>query len=206
MLTITNNSPVDIGDTIILSVPAADEVTYYWFGPYSFHGTGPTQKIVAYDYAVQGTYWVQYFTADNCVSDPNSTVVTISAPIAPCNPGTNHIKLTGVVNFTASTITTYDNAPDNYTLTGVSGENSISMSFSSEPASGVYAVTYYSGYFYPGYAAITIHAQKDDWLSVYYNGSVYVSNINGIISATFCDISFQSSYGSSTANGNLTTQ
>ena len=111
----SNNGPLCTGNTLILTTSLTSGVTYTWSGPNSFSSTLNTPTIVNVDTTHSGVYSV-FATQNGCVSDSDTTIVTVNPLPAPvvdtftivhpttCSGADGKIILSGLLPSTTYTV------------------------------------------------------------------------------------------------------
>jgi hypothetical protein len=204
---VTNNSPVNAGDTVILSIPNIENTTCNWNGPFPFHSDSNSIAIVAYDTNLGGTFNVQYFTQD-CLSDLATAAVVINPPVIPCTYSKNRSEIPGwwtILTFTDIHFSSSDDSINySFAADAGSGDNYILLHFTAnlKPQNGVYTVT---DNYNPGFGEVYIHLKLSDEYVYIPEGKVYINTVNGKRIATWCDLPCYFVDGFvSTITGNLT--
>jgi gliding motility-associated-like protein len=137
----SSNSPLCVGDTILLSAAAdSSGVTYSWTGPLSFSSTTQNPSIPAATVPHTGSYVVTA-TKNNCTSQADTVIVDVfPIPVAPLASGNSPICSGDSLVLSASSTmgATYNwDGPNNYTSTQ---QNPVRVP-SDTTMSGVYSVS-----------------------------------------------------------------
>ncbi|MCW5909083.1 MAG: PKD domain-containing protein [Chitinophagales bacterium] len=136
--TASNNSPICLGATLVISATSFPNATYSWSGPNGFTSTQQNISISNAQLSDAGTYTVT-ISANGCVGQPSSTNVVINPIPSPVAGSNSPICAGATLNLTASTV-----GGASYTWTGPNGffssTQNPSISNATTAASGTYYV------------------------------------------------------------------
>lgn len=198
-----NSTTLYCDETLMLSVGIVPGASYNWQGPSGFNANSAQVSIPHITGDAAGTYSV--FAELNGKSSSVATIQVNVLPVpTPCSLTPNQVD---VQNFGQGSFSTVYNWVDNdsYTITGNNVSLSAQASFYSAgaPLFGIYQVN--SG---------SALARNEVRLKIQFpgtsgqfnvdSGKVYVSTVNGKLSATFCNVYLSNSFGNYIASGNLT--
>ena len=116
--TITSNTPLCEGSTLLLSATGNASAQYKWTGVNGFTATSPSVSIPDAQPAQSGKYYLQASTAAGCKYSDSISVNISQAPVAKAGPDTSICKNESV-QLTSSGGTTYQWKPS----TGLSANN-----------------------------------------------------------------------------------
>lgn len=191
--TVTSNSPVTSGDSIQLETPHYSTMAeYFWTGPNGFTSNEQNPDLVASAQSA-GTYTL-VIAEGGCNTDPVSVTIAVNDAIAPCNPAnntaSNSVYPTQLFNSVLQNV-----SQDQYEIHAGGSQGDLTIAFASDatPAAGVYAVCpdCPTSFMEPNEVCVSI--VTGGTFSDYFRanqGSVYVTFVNGHISATFCSLAF----------------
>lgn len=136
---VSSNSPVCSGQTLLLMADTIAGATYNWSGPNSFTSTQQNPSITPVTVAASGTYTVTVF--NGCASAPATVTVTVNpTPAAPTANSNSPICENSTLNLTSNLV-----AGATYSWTGPNGFSASAQNTSipgaTTAASGTYSVT-----------------------------------------------------------------
>lgn len=195
--TITSNSPLVPGGSLQLKAvaPSNLEVSYSWSGPNNFQSSLQNPVIKDVTSSMSGVYKLKTIKGI-CESSESTVDVLISAPNIPCNPDTNTLIFDENLLNPRKVSTSTTNYNQNFKIKASSLSDQITIEFASEerPTPGIYRICS---------DCPTSFLEKDQVCVTYKypimatNGLIYLSSSNGKLTATFCNIPFYYSSGSS---------
>lgn len=203
---ISNNNPVTAGTSIQLETPYVNNGIYHWTGPNGFESYDQNPVIPLSTPEMAGTYSLELgnLFAEECTPPIATTTVEVVPAVAPCTPNNN--TATNSVFPTMSFYYVSGNvAQDRYTITanGSQGDMTLTFRTGATPTAGLYTVTSNPSTFDMAPNGINVSIVTGGMLSYYYvasTGNVYISYVDGKISATFCNLAFTGPDGGTNFN------
>jgi hypothetical protein len=208
MPVITTNSPVTSGTNIQLETPFLSTMAeYYWTGPNGFTSNQQNPTVIA-STASAGVYSL-VITEGACTSPTATTTIAVTAALAPCSPTNNTATLTSFPNMTFNSVLK-STPQDQYEINanGSNGDLTIIFANANQPTAGVYEVCSDCPTSFLNANQVCVSIVTGGTFSYLYRahtGNVYISYVNGKISATFCSIAFSGNSTTFTASGKVTT-
>jgi len=190
---ISSNSPVTAGTNIILETPNISSMAeYYWTGPNGFTSYEQNPTIIASDLSA-GTYSL-IVNEGSCISATATVDVVVTAATAPCNPTNNTASNSVYPPMTFNSVNGYV-TQDQYEInaSGSNGGLTIIFANSQTPSAGVYSICPNCPSSFMDDNQVCVSIVTGGTFSDYFRpdtGNVYISYINGHISATFCGLEF----------------
>jgi hypothetical protein len=206
--TISTNSPVTSGTNIELSSPFLSTMAeYYWTGPNGFTSNQQNPTVMA-STASAGVYSL-VITEGACTSPTATTTVAVTTAVAPCSPTNNTATLTSFPNMTFNSVLK-STPQDQYEINanGSNGDLTIIFANANQPTAGVYEICPDCPTSFLNANQVCVSIVTGGTFSYLYRahtGNVYISYVNGKISATFCSIAFSGNSTTFTASGKVTT-
>lgn len=191
--TVSSNSPVTAGEYIMLQTPHYSTMAeYHWTGPNGFTSSEQNPMVMASDLSA-GTYSL-YVNEYDCVSATASTTVAVTTPTAPCSPTNNTATNSVYPTMTFSSVTA-SVVTDSYQIeaNGSNGDLTIIFANSSTPTAGMYSVCPDCPTSFMDANQVCVSIVTGGTFSDYFRantGNVYISYVNGHMSATFCSLAF----------------
>ncbi|SNR80354.1 hypothetical protein [Flavobacterium sp. ov086] len=194
--TTTSNSPLVPGGTLLLNATStySPDVSYNWSGPNNFHSNLQNPTINSVLPSMAGEYKLKT-NKGICESSESTVMVEINAPNIPCNPVKNTMvfeKLSlGPLKF-GSVYSSHVN--DDYYITAGSLEATLRIEFASNiiPIPGVYNIcsTCPTSFMKSNEVCVSLNYVSYSHAN---SGLVYISSLNGKLTATFCNVIFEQS-------------
>jgi len=185
---ITGNTSLSFGDDLFLQAPFLPEASYLWSGPNFFSSDQYEINIANVNAQNQGIYTVTVSLGGSSVT--GSVNVTIASVSPSCNPTTNFCSFTG--GLPSSSLGNIYTISTNgyYELHAGSPNLNITLRFkgAGAPPDGIYYAT--SDYYFSDNKEVNLIIQPIVFLEepVVSPGKVYVSVVNGKITAVFCNL------------------
>ena len=191
--TISSNSPVTAGTYIELQTPFFSTMAeYHWTGPNGFTSTEQNPTVMASTLSA-GQYSL-VIDEGACVSPTATTTIVVTTPTAPCNPTNNTATNSVYPAMTFSSVIAHV-VQDQYEIdaSGSRGDLTIIFANNATPTAGLYTLcpTCPSSQMEPNQVCVSI--VTGGTFSDYFRphtGDVYISYVDGHISATFCNLAF----------------
>lgn len=205
---ITTNSPVTSGNNIQLETPFLSTMAeYHWTGPNGFVSNQQNPTVMA-STASAGVYTL-VIDEGACTSPTASVNVVVTPATAPCNP-TNNTATNSVFPTMTFNSVLHRVALDQYEIdaSGSNGDLTIFFANANAPTAGVYEICSDcpTSFLNPNQVCISIVTGGTfSYLYRAHSGSVYISYINGKISATFCGLTFSGEGTTFTSSSKVTT-
>ncbi|TPG36332.1 hypothetical protein [Flavobacterium pectinovorum] len=192
----SSNSPLVPGGTLLLNADSAysSDVSYNWSGPNNFHSNLQNPIINSVTPSMTGEYKLKT-NKGICESSESIVVVDINAPNIPCNPVKNTMifEKAGLGPLTFGSVYS-SHVNDDYYITAGSLEATLKIEFASNviPIPGIYSIC--------SSCPTSFMKSSEVCVSLNYvtfshanSGLVYVSLVNGKLTATFCNVIFDQS-------------
>ncbi len=208
-----------VGDTIKLATNVVADGYYTWTIPSSLNSIAgdPTMMINSCTKYDEGWY---YLTVSNpgCDSHTDSLQITVTNKVvaAPCSPADDEVTFSLLPDLNFSS-TTWQLDPSwgvkNLSANAYAGPEDFNIYFNpfwntKEPEDGEYEITNTISFDNAGVYTVFIASTYSSIYFQSYQGSVFISHVNGKIRATFCSVSLSGDNGGpsyqTTANGQLT--
>jgi hypothetical protein len=192
----TSNSPLVPGGTLLLNATSgySSDVSYNWSGPNNFHSNLQNPIIDNVIPSMAGEYKLKT-KKGICESPENIVNVEINAPNIPCNPIKNTIVFAnsslGPLTFN-SVYSSHVN--DDFYITAGSLQATLKIEFASNviPTPGIYTICSTCPTSFMKSNEVCVSLNYVDF-SHANSGLVYISSLNGKLTATFCDVIFEQS-------------
>jgi len=206
-LTVSANTPIKLGDSLVLHVNSIYGATYHWTGPASYSSDQQNPMIYNMGSANAGKYTVQVTVPGGCVNSATTDSVIVTVPPAPCSPSTNTASIQGSTDISFHNVSVGPSSSDpTYLMTGhgTAGDFEFEFASKSKPTPGVYNVQPQTGFLTYGQVTVNITTTGGYWASS--TGKVYVTVNNNKLTATVCNLAVSSLvYGfKTTASGSIT--
>jgi len=192
---ITTNSPVTAGEDIQLQTPYVNNGIYHWTGPNGFSSYEQNPVIHLASQQKAGTYSLTVGNElDDCVTPPATTVVAVVDPVAPCSPA-NNTATNSVYPAMSFYYVLGSVVQDQYQITANGSQGDLTLIFKDQniPTAGVYHICPDCPTSFLEANQVCMSIVTGGTFSDYFrpsSGDVYVSFVNGHISATFCSLAF----------------
>ncbi|RZJ35723.1 MAG: hypothetical protein EOO51_03890 [Flavobacterium sp.] len=203
---ITTNSPVQEGADIILETPYVNGAIYYWTGPDGFESYDQNPVIHLATPAKAGTYSLELGSefADVCLPPVATTTVEVIPAVAPCNPTNNTATNSVFPTMTFNSVLAHVSL-DQYEINAGGSNGDLTFTFKTDalPSAGMYSVTSNPSTFDMADNGVNVSIVTGGMFSYFYraaSGDVYISYVNGHISATFCNLHFSGPDGGTDFN------
>ena len=135
--TVTSNSPLCAGSTIILTTPLVIGATYAWTGPNSYTSVAQNPTIVNATLAMEGTYSVTVTMADCSSLAGTISVVVNPVPATPTVSSNSPLCAGNAINLTTPLV-----AGATYSWTGPNGYTSVAQNPTISNVTGTMAGSY----------------------------------------------------------------
>ncbi len=193
--TVSSNSPLVPGGTLQLNTPSyGNGTTYLWSGPNNFQSTIQNPSIANVTTAMAGSYQVKAVKGI-CATPEVASVVEIVAPYIPCSPASNKITFQSsmIPNSVTFNSIISSTSSGNYEIraSGANADLTIEFASSATPTAGIYSINGSCPTSFLSNGQVCVSLNYNNQYSNAHSGSVYLTNENGHLTATFCDLNFQ---------------
>ncbi|MFI5218540.1 MAG: hypothetical protein ACHQNT_03545 [Bacteroidia bacterium] len=190
----SNNGPVEVGQSIQLIADTGEPgVSFEWTGPNGFASSQQSPSLSNVTFVMNGLYYVKIANAE-CSSSNSSTKIIINAPCGTLAANTAVVG-TQTWNFNSG-ITCNNGGPNShYLVNGTYGSNFLDINFNKFDKPTGFTVFSVDGTGNPSFDSSKVQMTVNESGVVYkaVAGSVYVGNDSGILTASFCNITFTNS-------------
>lgn len=196
---ISTNSPVTSGTNIELSTPFLSTMAeYYWTGPNGF--TSQEQNPSVMGSTLSAGVYSLVITEGICTSPTATTTIVVNPAVAPCSP-TNNTATNSVFPLMTFNSVLKSVSQDQFEINanGSNGDLTFIFANANTPTAGVYEICPDCPTSFLNANQVCVSIVTGGTFSYLYRahaGNVYISYVNGHISATFCDIAFSGGDGS----------
>lgn len=191
--TISSNTPVTAGTYIMLETPHYSTMAeYHWTGPNGFTSSEQNPMVMASDLSA-GTYSL-YVNEYACVSETATVTIAVTTPTAPCSPTNNTATNSVYPTMTFSSVMA-SVVQDSYQIeaNGSNGDLTIIFASDATPTAGMYSICPDCPTSFMEDNEVCVSIVTGGTFSDYFRantGNVYISYVNGHMSATFCNLAF----------------
>lgn len=190
----SNNGPVEVGQAISLTADTGEPgVTFEWTGPNGFTSSVQNPLMSNATFGMNGMYYVRIANAE-CSSSNSSTKIIINAP---CGTLAGNTAVVGsqIWNFNSGVTCNNGGPNSHYLINGTSGSNFLNINFNKLDKPTGFTVFPVDGTGNPSFDSSKVQMTASDAGIAYkaVSGNVYVGNDNGILTASFCNITFSNS-------------
>ena len=193
-VTATSNSPLIPGGSLQLNTPLIYNslYTYKWTGPNGFESSLHNPLIPNVTLNMAGDYKIKVIKGI-CESSESIASVEITTPNIPCNPANNTMSFTGgsfsPVNFN-SVYTTNNTGSFEIRAGGSNADLTIKFYNDTTPLTGIYDISNDCPTSFLTSKQVCVSLVYSNQYTNARSGKVYISLVNGKLSAIFCNVIF----------------